>query len=125
MAQSRSTKTETGSTSLRDLLEKLKNGLDDAATLEVNTFTGTLKAEVMTEGRIDWKKLREAAPTEGELVLVASTKIYPDFDTDHYQTSATVLDREVLLAGHTTTVEAAIDARNSVLAMVAGAVGLK
>jgi len=59
---------------------------NDATILNVNTFTGSLSAEInAADGNIDdWIALLDSAKNNGNVQLVAATKVYIDGDQDNF-----------------------------------------
>lgn len=113
--------------SLKKVIDAIKGAADDLATLEVYTFTGSLSAAPTDEatGKIKWSELSKQAATGGELKLVAATKLYPDYDSDYFQTAdLTIPDRQALIASHHEAVRTAADSRNAFISLVGSALGL-
>ncbi len=108
------------------VLDKITQGIDDLATLEVMTFTGTLQGQYMTGKKIDWGKLADnctADEASRTITLVAATKLMPDYDALYYQTSLEVPNRDELIEAHHETVAAAREARQALVELAAGALG--
>ncbi|MCP4567408.1 MAG: hypothetical protein GY841_07500 [FCB group bacterium] len=84
--------------------EAIKNMVTDAAELEVNTFTGDLKAifSAPAQGKkvsfLDWSKIKQKAKAEGTVQLAASSQM--KIDGDQNQFFASNITPELLEAHH-------------------------
>jgi hypothetical protein len=68
--------------SLKEVIDNIKNAADDLATLQVTTFTGTLTTTVAPDGQIKWDELRKgSAATSGDLTLRGNLLFEGDVST--------------------------------------------
>jgi hypothetical protein len=117
-----------GSTYVKEMsmsvFKKLAEDIADLAELNVNTFTGELKAVVGGSGAtniIKWDELLEKAAAGGEVTLVASTRQKLDGDSDSFYTRNPPTD---LLETHKQAVEAGRQVRRGLIEMFGDLVGL-
>lgn len=96
--------------------------VDDLATLEITTYTGTLAQAVDAEtGDIDWSRF---TPTSSELLLVAATRVDADMDTVNFRANHEGIDDlEGLYELHQAAVESAQAGRAALLQMFQGMLG--
>ncbi len=108
--------------SLKSALTELSNAVNDLATLEVSTYTGSLEQAVDPKtGDLDWKAFKP----QGKLTLVASTRVSADYDTVNFRASDTDSERlDELLQLHKTAVESAQNGRLAIINMFKSALGL-
>jgi len=106
---------------LKNALEGLKNAVGDLASLEVQTYTGTLK--VNTEGKLgDIEAFLKQATTGGTLNLVAVTKMNFDGDTINLVPDGSF--PEHIQKVHDAAVKAGTETRHGLLSLFGGMIGL-
>lgn len=101
-----------------DVSKAIKDAVTDASVLEVNTFTGDIKAVVnAAKGGtlLDWDKLLAEAKKAGTVKLAASTKVMIDGDQNQYLSENLSAD---LHAVHQKAVESGLQLRQSFVKMV-------
>ena len=85
---------------LKDAFDKLREGLEDLASLEVRTFSGDYKVLINAQGSAgkDFKQLADEGIKKGTLTLQLMTRLDADGDSDHFFASGEVGER--MLASH-------------------------
>ena len=91
------------------VFRKLGEGIADLTELQVQTFTGTLSADIVAaddskESILDWTKVTQSAKASGQIKLAASAKMKFDGDTDLYFDQGLTQD---LLEAHLQAIQAA------------------
>jgi hypothetical protein len=105
-------------------IKKLADGIVDIANMRVQTFTGTLTAQIDgAQGNIqDWNLLLEQAKNKGEVSLAMDTSM--DIDGDTLLFIADGLSADVK-AMHTNAVEGARAYRSGIVEAFADLLGMK
>ena len=100
--------------------DQIKKTVADVGSLEVLTFTGDVKGVISNDGNmIDWTGMIQKAKAEGEVRLVAATKV--EFDRDTRIFIATAADPNMVDA-HNKAVESAMTVRQSITGLIIGKV---
>ena len=97
--------------SLKNALDKIKDGIEDLVNIEVLTFSGTLEGHIEAD-KIQWDLFK---PAGGTVKLVAATRIGPDFDTVNFRTEDADILTDDLVALHRASTEAALSGRASLI----------
>jgi hypothetical protein len=106
---------------LKEAVTKFVEKVEDLATLEVITYTGTLEQAVDPQtGAINWSAFK---PSSGSLTMIAATRIQADYDTVNFRASGATSDED-LLRLHQAACESAQNGRLALVKMFAGAIGL-
>ena len=108
---------------MANVFKKLGEGIADVSELHVQTFTGSLTAVVDTDqgSLIAWDTVLDAARNQGEVTLVAATKV--NFDGDTILFVATDAS-PTMLAVHQEAVLAAQEVRQGLVEAFRGVLGL-
>jgi len=108
---------------LRNALQKLDDAVTDLTSLHVQTFSGTLKAEIDRDQ--DFDTLREAisgTAAEGtEVTLIAESMLR--FDGDSYNFVAEDAPPN-LMKVHNEAVQSGLDARQSIIELFRDSIGV-
>jgi len=105
-------------------IKKLGEGVVDILNMRVQTYTGTLKAQIESaNGSVqDWGQLLENAKTAGEVSLAMDTSM--DIDGDTTQFIADGLAEDIKQA-HVDAVEGAREYRAGIIEAFADLLGMK
>ncbi|OIO71884.1 MAG: hypothetical protein AUJ57_06465 [Zetaproteobacteria bacterium CG1_02_53_45] len=112
-------------TGLKGAMERLKNVAGDLASLEVQTYTGTVSVQTDGQGKlVDFEKYLEAVQTQGNgLKLVAVTKM--NFDGDAINLVPEDAFPEHIQNAHDSAIRAGIETRQGLLQLFGDIIGLK
>ena len=105
----------------KEILEDVKKGIKDLATLEVVTLTGDIKSLISEKGEIPWDTLiKKSKAAQGSIQLVAATHTKIDSDTVQFVTSSTLENMDYLIRIHEAAVQSARENRQAVIEFVKG-----
>jgi hypothetical protein len=101
----------------KESLQGLANATTDLTSLEVFTFTGDVNAVISDNSNtLDWDQLlTKSRATNGNLKLVAATRVKFDGDTRNFQTSEKLERLEELLKIHEQSVSNSVAARQALI----------
>ncbi|HDZ26270.1 hypothetical protein LCGC14_0910960 [marine sediment metagenome] len=107
-----------------DILNSVKNGIEDLATLEVLTLTGDVTTSIIAGDKVAWAELLEKVQAgSGEIRLVAATKMMIDSDVIQF-VAGTASDQPNLLRLHDAAVQTAQENRRAVIDFVRTVLGV-
>ena len=107
----------------KEALESLKDAVCDLTSLEVQTYVGNLDVAVQDQaGTTDFEKILEKVKADGNLKLVAVTKI--NFDGDGLVLVPEAPTPEHVLKAHAAALKAGQQVREALLTLFADVTGL-
>ena len=108
---------------LNDAFKRLEDAVGDLSSLDVESYTGKLKAEIHNEGEnniIDWKKLVAEAKKEGVINLKLASHFNFDGDGTLFEAEGEIPD--TLRTAHNEAVKAGQQIRKDLLDLFADTV---
>lgn len=125
--------TETGSNTkpakkkgLNEALRALKDGIGDLSSLEVNTYVGTLSADITAKkgaSLIDFETVvKKATTASGTVTLAASTVIKFDGDSNQFFTSESIPQH--VIEAHDVALKAGREVRQGLVSLFSSALGV-
>jgi hypothetical protein len=116
---------------LEKLLQDIKDGVQDLATLDVVTLTGQIKISSSMPGNtnnLDLKRLYESieknAKKDADLEVVAFTHIDFDCDAVNFVKTGAGEGEKTILEAHTQMVKTAQETRQSMIKLVRETIGI-
>lgn len=106
-----------------EILDQVRGGIDDLATLEVITLTGEVTTSILAGDKVAWGELLEKVQAgSGEIKLVAATKMMIDSDVLQF-VAGSASDQPNLLKLHDAAVRTAQENRRAVIDFIRTVLG--
>lgn len=102
---------------LKSALQALNNAVTDLTSLHVQTFTGTVTADVENKSFADIRQLVKDAKTNGEVKLVAETLAQFDGDSYNFVKEDLASVPPIALEVHQNAVKSGVETRMGLLTL--------